>query len=204
MMKNDDKFVLFFINELITKLRNKESLLDSVLPIGDDIAELKLKEKIFPSAPFSPYFYPTNAILNYLRNFFEYFYQEYKILIDTNFPMVKKKLPSYMDSNFMLVGELIEMTCFGERDYTLRYTILKKDTGPNIIDISLKDTENSSIFLKNHQVRTRFGLLKGEWTALSWIHDYFQIPSRYDSDTPLTSYSYKMLEREFKEVSKYR
>ncbi len=106
---------------------------------------------LIPYSIFLPFFYD-NAILKYIIKFFEYFYEEYKILVATNFPKMKDELPSYMDFNFILVGDLTESKYFGNKDYSLRNTIIK-DKVPNLIEITIRNNKDSSIFLKNRHVK---------------------------------------------------
>ncbi len=52
---------------------------------------------------------------------------------------MKDELPSYMDFNFILVGDLTESKYFGNKDYSLRNTIIK-DKVPNLIEITIRNS----------------------------------------------------------------
>jgi hypothetical protein len=115
---------LYFINIL----KKKESVINEpILPLGDLVTDAYGCE-----------FYSKKQFLKYVRKFFEIFLEEYKILIDNNFPMHRDKFKTYKLLPCYLVGEIKEVGDICK--YAVQFVMFKENNGTNQIEISINDS----------------------------------------------------------------
>lgn len=147
--------------------------------------------------------YSKKGIVTYVNEFFKKFLEEYKTLVEVNFPTFKNKLPTYNRLPLYVVAQLHKSSRHESAD-GLMYALLDHEGESNVFEIRdydeepfevKQDPENVGFLIKTkdgfkHTTRYTNGMiLNGLFTSYSGSNVF--------RDCPLTSFVYELLMQDF-------
>ena len=191
--------ILTTLQESIHNLKKHTTQIDRIpLPHSDD--------PNYPSRYIKPSaeYFTKYGLVNYVKEFFQKFIEEYTTLVETNFPTLKDKFPTYQKLPVYVVARL-HISDRSEKADGLMYAILKNDHGKN--EFEIRDYDESPFQVNNHEISTGFCIKtkKGPMETTSYtsgmdIFALFHPTNSEFSDCPLTAYVYDQVEKDLEDV----
>lgn len=143
--------------------------------------------------------YSKEGVLEYVKQFFRVFLDEYKLLVETNFPTIKEKLPLYQRLPIYVIGQLKKSSRSDKAD-GLMYAFLDHEGSENVVeirdydepDVKITDDEKNWRFL----FETKDGVKStNEYSAGMVLDGIFRsyIGASIYTDCPITSWVYDAL-----------
>lgn len=185
-----------------TYIKDQETKMEHpLLPLGDNVmrGELNIAGRIIKdNIIYKHFFYTKRKLEEFLPEFFNNLFKEYKILIDRNFPNHKHnfKLYNYLPCYFR--GQIERKP----HAVVLKYVIFKNDANNfNEIELNL-DGDNSVFNNRDFSVSTKYGLKKlKDWYVRSStdLRVFFNPRGSYRlTNQILRNYLYYLIEKELK------
>jgi DNA replication protein DnaC len=187
-------YLFMDLDESIQLLCSKQNKIESpLLPLGDRTATKQL-------VPY-PQDYTIERLKTYITSFFYIYLQEYRTLVETNFPTFKEQFSTYRLLPAYIVAELSTDQSNELPDIT--WCIFKNDTNKDEVEVSIKSKD--SIFnLSNWQVRTAKGLKETNEVS-GYLPSFFEMTNVYGNGYIIQDWVYQTIKKDFDEVfKKYR
>jgi hypothetical protein len=176
---------------------DREFIGNPLLPIGD------LKKPLYQWESEVAY-YSDVGIKEYVESFFRNVFNEYRILVETNFDKVKKQLPLYRSLPVHLFAEIStpQLYVWGNRypDREIIYTFIKSDKEDYEIYINTTDQRFQRISPSRRMtILSKKGSIKPEWIILSLVSSLLR-EKLSAPKTPIRHYVYNLLNKDLKEI----
>lgn len=175
---------------------NRELIGKPLLPIGD-------LKKPFYGWKSEVSDYSDIGIKEYVESFFRNVFNEYRILVETNFDKIKNQLPLYQSFPIHFFAEIspLQKYVWGNEDpdREIIYSFLKTDKEDYEIYVNTTRQRFQNIDISPLTVLTKRGPIKARSIQFSIISN---LMGGINSDfrTPIRYYVYKLLNKEMKEI----
>ena len=179
-------------------LQNTDTITSIALPCCDEPNNKTNRVK-----PSEEYF-SKKGLVDYVTEFFKKFVEEYKNIIETNFPTLKEKFPTYQKLPFFVAARLQKSKQSSKAD-GLMYAICKNNREQNEFEIRDYDAEPFHVghdeLNGGFYIKTKNGtLLMNRYCAGKRLFSLFHPPTSQFSDCPLTSFVYRVIEDDLNRV----
>ncbi|MCH7648225.1 MAG: hypothetical protein IIA83_06435, partial [Thaumarchaeota archaeon] len=193
---------------LFESLSNLDSKFDqitsTVLPHCDD--------PNFPSRYVKPSaeYFTKSGLLNYVKSFFQTFIEEYKNLVEKNFPTLKEQFSTYQKYPVYVIARL-HKSDRSEKADGLMYAICHNDGNDNEFEIRDYDDEKVEVTYDETHPGFCIHTRKGPKYVISYtsgmdMFGLFSPHERYFNNCSLTAFIYEIIESDLQELfgSKFR
>jgi len=145
--------------------------------------------------------YSDKGIVEYVKTFFRNAFNEYKILVEVNFPNIKAKLPLYKSLPVYFFAEIssLQKHTWGnqEPDREINYTFLESDK--EYFEMYTNPTKRFERYDLNNNVQTREGIKKAKFIINSLVSRLLRGDYSY-FNTPVRNYVYEILIKELEDL----
>jgi len=166
--------------------KHKKEIKNTILPFPKEVSRPRLSASYYNR-------YNDDEILDYVCKLYYNTYNEYMILVETNFPTIKNRMKRYNMSPWHVIGEIKNEQESKEWSYI---TIIPSDDHL-ILDFTLK-SEESRFNPETFEVQTEIGTKKLESYHGTLIHGFFEGDS--GKDNIIQHLVYEILEDDLKQI----
>ena len=185
-------------NKLIDVIRiikkNRSLIGEPICPVGDI---KKLLYRIYSDVAD----YSDKGIVEYVNTFFRNAFNEYKILVEVNFPNIKAKLPLYKSLPVYFFAEISSLQKHTwenqEPDREINYTFVESDK--ECFEIYTNPIKRFERYDLNNNVQTREGIKKTKFVRSSLVSRLLRGGYPY-FNTPVRNYVYEILIEELEDL----
>ena len=195
-LDSDDFFVL--LNSFENLSKKMGVIATTALPHMDDPDYPSVYVK--PSAEY----FTKEGLVAYVTEFFKKYVEEYKNIVETNFPRLKDKLPTYQKFPVYVIAQILKKDSSKKGDGVM-YAICKNDRSEN--EFEIRDYDDAKIHIIDHNglsanfyIRTRNGTKQvNAYTSMDIFALFHSVNSK-PSDLPLTACVYNQVEDDLNAV----
>lgn len=190
----DSTLTLEEISQILETISNNvKSIESTLLPLGD--------EKEFPQwyTINRAQDYSRNGILEYCGLFFRTVLDEYKVLVESNFPTIKDSLETYQNLPAYVIGQIHKSVRSNKAD-GMMYAILKNPKQENEIEILDYDQDKIKVdYVEGIQIETKYGNIHTTGFTSDMALDHLFTPYNETGpfrNCPVTNMVYDLLDHD--------
>ena len=194
---NSNDFIVL-LNSFDNLHQQFDTITSTVLPHCDDLD--------YPSRYIKPSaeYFTKDGLLDYVTEFFKKFIQEYKNIVETNFPTLKDRFEIYQKLPVYVIAQITKSN--SEKGNGLRYAICKNDGSDN--EFEIRDYDDEKIQINHHGnisvgfcIRTKKGVKHtfDYYSSMDIFSLFHPVNSKF-SNCPLTVFVYKQVESDLDKI----